>query len=328
MDDLGFLKYPKKEQYGNNLFRFYSKYRMRDLRLLFVTIPFFRKVLRAAKQKDCINIFFVSGSIYFLLMFLFLFPKDNTIIGIHNYEEHTGNRRSFIAIVKKWFYMRFHFFLFFSTLQEKQFKDKYGSKQSCVLRMPLKDFGEPKNIKKNDLTTFLFFGFIKPYKRLDLYIEAAKKIDKKNARFIIAGNCDNFDQYANLINNSENFDIRIRFIRNEEISNVFVETDFLVLPYEDTTQSGPLLIAVNYGIPVVASDLPAFKEIITHGYNGFLFKSGDENALYQIFYETSSMTKYQIDDLKKNMLLFRKRYIANCSVANVLNQFMNNIQNQ
>ena len=36
---------------------------------------------------------------------------------------------------------------------------------------------------------------------------------------------------------------------------------FLVLPYRDATQSGPVAIAVNYGTPIIAPDIDSFTDV-------------------------------------------------------------------
>lgn len=44
--------------------------------------------------------------------------------------------------------------------------------------------------------------------------------------------------------------------------------------------SGSVVEAMMSGVPVLASDIDVNKEVVTHDYNGYLFKSGDEDSLY------------------------------------------------
>ena len=55
--------------------------------------------------------------------------------------------------------------------------------------------------------------------------------------------------------------------------------DVMVLPYEEVYQSAALLMAMSYGLAIIASDVDSFKEVIRQGKNGLMFKSLDEEDL-------------------------------------------------
>lgn len=126
----------------------------------------------------------------------------------------------------------------------------------------------------------LFFGQIKKVKGLDVLLEAMTHVSSE-IKLIIAGKTwkDKFVIYDELI---EKYGLQqrvvkmIRFIENTERTKLFCAADVNVLPYRIIYQSGVLLLAMSHGLPVIASDLPANKEIINDGENGILFQS--ENA--------------------------------------------------
>lgn len=125
----------------------------------------------------------------------------------------------------------------------------------------------------------LFFGQIKKVKGLDILLRAVPMLPPE-VKVIIAGrpHRDDFVYYQDIIDELgiENRIIKIiRFITDEERHFFFGKADALVLPYRKIFQSGVLLLSMSYGLPVIASDLPANKEIITDGINGILFKDGD-----------------------------------------------------
>lgn len=72
-----------------------------------------------------------------------------------------------------------------------------------------------------------------------------------------------------MIGNTSNITAEFRRIDDEEIPELFTKSDYLVLPYEDVAQSGPHMIAYNYNLPVIASDIDGFKERVVDGENGF-----------------------------------------------------------
>lgn len=128
----------------------------------------------------------------------------------------------------------------------------------------------------------LFFGQIKEVKGLDVLIEAFAQVLRSmpTARLVIAGKVwkADFTRYANLI---EQFGLResvllhIRYIPDEEVHAFYAAADLVVLPYRRIYQSGVLLMAMSFGTPVMASDLPAMKEVVEDGKNGFLFPEGN-----------------------------------------------------
>ncbi|SFQ51516.1 glycosyltransferase [Parafilimonas terrae] len=166
------------------------------------------------------------------------------------------------------------------------------------------------------LNYLLFFGQIKPVKGLDVLLKAMALLPQ-NYRLIIAGrpHRDEFARYEAIIKETgiENKIIKlIRFITDEERNYLFKKTDALVLPYRKIFQSGVLLLSVSYGLPVIASDLPANKEIIIDQKNGMLFRDGSPDDLAEkIMYLFDNTAK---EDITKTTLesagLFNWKNIA------------------
>jgi len=129
----------------------------------------------------------------------------------------------------------------------------------------------------------LFFGQIKHVKGLDVLLEAMAQLPK-DIQLIIAGkpwkaDFSDYDEQIEKYGLSDRVIKMIRFIEDEERELLFFAADVNVLPYRVIYQSGVLLMAMSHGLPVIASDLPANKEIITHGKSGLLFCSEDAEDL-------------------------------------------------
>lgn len=145
--------------------------------------------------------------------------------------------------------------------------------------------GLPPNTER----VILFFGQIKEVKGLELLIEAFSLISKdvSNTKLVIAGRVwkDDYLKYQNLITEKgiegEVYS-HIRYIADEEVINFYSAADVVVLPYRRIYQSGVLLMAMSYGIPALASDLDAMKEVVNDGENGYLFKSEDKVDLANV----------------------------------------------
>lgn len=149
----------------------------------------------------------------------------------------------------------------------------------------------------NKYKYLLFFGQIKRVKGLDILIKAMAHMDD-NVKLIIAGrpHRDKFEDYESLMKECgvENKVIPfIRFITDDERDYLFKNVQALILPYRKIYQSGVLLLAMSYGLPVIASDLPANKEIINSS-NGVLFSDGNSDALALRIKELLSVDNEQI----------------------------------
>ena len=129
----------------------------------------------------------------------------------------------------------------------------------------------------------LFFGRIKSTKRLDVMLQAMPHIDE-SVHLIIAGHTgkEDFRKYQAIIdehNLSQRIVLDINYITEEKRELYFKATDAMTLPYELIFQSGVLLMALSYAIPVVASKIPPFEEVINDGKSGLLFEKGNADDL-------------------------------------------------
>ncbi len=160
------------------------------------------------------------------------------------------------------------------------------------------------DLKISPKKTILFFGYIKPYKGLDVLIKAFKEVNKhnKDVQLVIAGEVYGNEQpYYNLIkdNSLEDFIIfHNYFIKNEDIPKYFAIADVVVQPYRSATQSGVSLLALSYGKPVISTKTGALDEIIIPNKNGILVPPEDEtalsNAIIDFFekYDRESMVQF------------------------------------
>ena len=135
----------------------------------------------------------------------------------------------------------------------------------------------------NQRQYILFFGRLKPNKRLDLVLRAMPNIDS-SIHLIIAGHSgkDDFNKYQSIIDEldlSSRLVLDINYISEEKRELYFKAVDCLALPYELIFQSGVLLMSMSYGLPVVASQIPSFEEVIEDGKNGLLFEKGNVDDL-------------------------------------------------
>ena len=243
------------------------------------------KIIRYNNDVDlCIKI---STQLYWLLL-SWLLPQKKLVYGFHDVLMHSGIKgrklvQSVFDVTIK--YSRSCFF--YSHAQHEYFLSKWKDKNTCHVGMSTKDFGEP-SVKRPPIRPFvklLFFGRIEEYKGLDLLIDALENLKERgidNIRLSVYGTGPFWQKCLQKIRTASLYNLDIRFINNDEIPNIMEEHHFLVLPYRDTTQSGPLYIAANYSLPVLCPAYKSFMEIYNQDTAVVYQKGALEEALLKI----------------------------------------------
>ena len=122
----------------------------------------------------------------------------------------------------------------------------------------------------SDATVLLYLGYISPYKNVPHLINTFCQLpaeEASNITLLIAGKPDNesIEQAvrsaaASSTPNSDNIQLHLRFIDDEELQIFFKAADQVVLPFEEILNSGSLLLALSFNRPVIAPDLGAVSD--------------------------------------------------------------------
>lgn len=278
----------------------------RKLSLALNSAKFAVKAAKAAHKADKVLYMDDSNPVTAWLLSRLL-PRERTTVTFHDYEMHV-DEPGFKQRIHNLLVNRFRNFHFFSPTQHKAFIADHPNLPSFHTLLPLKDFGPMPEPSPDSSANFLFFGYVRDYKRLDLFIEAARNVKNPRARFTIIGNCTDPAPFRSMIGNDRRFSFEPRFVTNDEIPAIFAGASYLVLPYSDSTESGPALIAINYSKPIIASDQPLFKDLITPGENGYLFPSGNCIALTEVIEKAASLTPEEYSRLITGQEACRDRY--------------------
>jgi glycosyltransferase involved in cell wall biosynthesis len=115
--------------------------------------------------------------------------------------------------------------------------------------LPLPDPGVP---------VVLLFGLLRPYKGLDVLLDAWRGID--GAELWVVGNA-RMDTSALKAGAPPGVRFLERFVSDAEAAALFRRADVAVLPYREIDQSGVLFTALAFGTPLVLSAVGGFPEI-------------------------------------------------------------------
>lgn len=114
----------------------------------------------------------------------------------------------------------------------------------------------------------LFFGAIRPYKGLDILLEAFDFVHKDvpAARLVIVGRpWEPWDRYAEIIESKPWRDrviTRLGYIPTNEVAGYFDTCELVVAPYlQFDSQSGAALSAIGLGKPLIVTDVGGLPEL-------------------------------------------------------------------
>lgn len=260
----------------------YLKERSRSLKI----IRTYYDIIKKAKSFEP-DIYYLSflGMPYGLFLYKSMLPLKRCVIPCHNVTTPKGaNKENFAKIYTYYWLKTFRNIQVFSKGQYLKLIKKYKNKNVLYAPMVIKDYGEPTNkINKlhSPLIRFLFFGNIVEYKRLDILIEASNILAAHGLKFKvrIAGSCNDWTKYQTRIKYPDFFELEIKRIPNEDVANLFGDSHYFVMPYQDIAQSGAITVAFRYNLPVICSNIEPFKEFVKDNETGFMFEKENADSL-------------------------------------------------
>lgn len=132
----------------------------------------------------------------------------------------------------------------------------------------------------------LLFGLVRPYKGLDIALEALARSGRRDIHLSIAGEFwHDRKRYDALIARhglGDLVEIADRYVSDREAAEYFSRADAVLLPYRSVSGTGVAPLAYRYGKPVIASDLPGLREIVKDNATGWLFPAESVEALAQL----------------------------------------------
>ena len=125
---------------------------------------------------------------------------------------------------------------------------------------------KPRDITAKEQILVTFFGRILWYKGLDLLLDAWPKvvINIPNALLNVCGS-GTIPSHPVLHSHRESIFIKNQWIADSQISQIFSDTDIMVFPYREASQSGVIAIAFPAGIPVVVTPIAGLIEQLQYG---------------------------------------------------------------
>lgn len=137
--------------------------------------------------------------------------------------------------------------------------------------------GEPKLL-------LLCFGAVRPYKGVDLAVEALARVDPAlSVKLVVAGRFwsgeASLRRQVERLGIGERVDFRNRYVSNEEAALLFSAADAALLPYRSASQSGVVQLAYAHGCPIIATAVGGLPDAVKDGEDAILCGREDPDAL-------------------------------------------------
>ena len=267
-------------------------------------------------------VYTASGDFQWHLYAPLLLDRRRVVVGFHDVEPHSNIQHAgHIARVISLRARLYQHHITHSAGQQRVLFDKYGKKSTCV-GMSIKDYG-PSPLKPPPLEKgirLLFFGGIQSYKGLDLLIKAMEELYEKgitSLHLTIAGQGPHWQKCQPLIRHAEMYDLQIRYVDNAELPDLMSSHHFMVQPYRDVTNSGPMMIALNYALPLIAPDIGCFAEVYTPE-TALLYPQGH---LTEALGQVANVTAKKYENMHKHCIDLRQQYTEQAVAARYVKTF-------
>jgi glycosyltransferase involved in cell wall biosynthesis len=126
-----------------------------------------------------------------------------------------------------------------------------------------------------DRPLLLFCGFVRPYKGLDVLLDALPLVlAERPVHLLVAGefwssNSPYQGQIARL-GLEKAVTILNRYLTNEELSACIAQAAVVVLPYRTATQSAVIQTAFGQNTPVITTNVGGLPEVVDNGRTGLI----------------------------------------------------------
>lgn len=155
--------------------------------------------------------------------------------------------------------------------------------------------------------TILFVGNLVQQKGvLDLHYVFDKIVRSEGrAKLVLVGNGDLIDALKAWGDTLPSL-VEIKgLLPHELVLEQMRQANLLVLPSYSEGRPSVVLEAMANGLPVLATDLPGIREILTHQFSGLIFKAGDRDELCALL-SGCLRGEYPLTEFSKNALAFLK----------------------
>ena len=149
----------------------------------------------------------------------------------------------------------------------------------------------------------LFFGLIRPYKGLEDLLKVFNDLTQEEVAglwlTVVGETWEDCTEPAHLIATSphrNHISFVNEYVSDDVVAAAFRHADVVVMPYRRSSGSGVLHVAMNYGLPVVVTNVGGLPEAAS-GYEGAIFvPPNDRQALWVAIQKAIQLAGRRFED--------------------------------
>jgi glycosyltransferase involved in cell wall biosynthesis len=143
---------------------------------------------------------------------------------------------------------------------------------------------ERRRLGDDRTLVLLCFGAIRPYKGLDIALEAVARVDPSlPVKLVVAGRFWTGEaaywRQVERLGIRDRVEFRNRYVSNEEAARLFSVADAALLPYRSASQSGVVQLAYSHGCPLIATAVGGLPDAVADGEDAILCDRDDVDAI-------------------------------------------------
>ena len=201
----------------------------------------------------------------------------HTVVDIHEAVAQDAEHHRWLVALYAFLYARCVKSVIIHSERTREFMQRFGFKGRTMyvphFKYALKKEYDTAHIAPDvrnaivaDKTNVLFFGNLTYNKGVDILLEAYLALPasaRERLNIIVAGR--DIDGTVGRVNTNgtENVHLILRHISDDELVMLYSSTDFIALPYRQTSQSGILEMAFYFRKPIIASRIEYFEYMLS-----------------------------------------------------------------
>jgi len=155
-----------------------------------------------------------------------------------------------------------------------------------------------------DRPLLLFAGFVRPYKGLDVLLDALALVQQP-CHLLVAGEFWQgtavYETQIAQLGIGDRVTLLDEYLSNEALAACLQRANVVVLPYRSATQSAVVQLAFGAGCPVITTDVGGLAEVVENGRTGLIVPPEDPSAL------AAAIDRYLAEGLES---VFRERIVG------------------
>lgn len=254
-------------------------------------IVLLRQMTQVIRARDVDLVHFLGDDVTWLNLLPYLIGRRPTVITVHDAEPHPGDTES--GLMPRFMINRFNSgatrLLVHGDIIKEALAQRIGRLLDDIDVLPhvaLMRYAEMakreamKSAPSDGKRNLLFFGRIMTYKGLPVLLDAGQMVKETHpdVKLVVAGRGPALDELRPRLGD-DHVELKDGFIPDRDVAQLFLDTELVVLPYVEASQSGILALAAAFGRPAIVSDVGEIGELVRSTGMGLVVPPNDPAAL-------------------------------------------------